>query len=82
MDFLTMAKQRCSMRSYLDREVEREKLDLILEAAHVAPTAANLQPVRLLVVRSPEGRAKLQACAEPPGHRGLCRPPQGLDPAL
>ena len=64
MDFLTMAKQRCSMRSYLDREVEREKLDLILEAAHVAPTAANLQPVRLLVVRSPEGRAKLQDCAE------------------
>lgn len=64
MDFLTMAKQRCSMRSYLEREVERETLDLILEAAHVAPTAANLQPVRLLVVRSPEGRAKLQDCAE------------------
>ena len=32
-----------------------EKLKKILEAAHVAPTAANLQPVRLIVVQSSEG---------------------------
>lgn len=64
MNFITLAKQRCSMRSYLDREVEPEKLAQILEAAHVAPTAANQQPVRLLVVRSPEGRDKLQRCAD------------------
>ena len=39
--------------------MEEEKLQKILEAAHVAPTAANLQPVRLLVVQSTEGLAKI-----------------------
>ena len=52
MDFLNIAKQRFSVRSYTDQAVEKEKLDKILEAAHVAPTAANLQPVHLIVVRS------------------------------
>lgn len=44
MDFINIAKQRCSVRSYTDKKVEAEKLEKILEAAHVAPTAANLQP--------------------------------------
>lgn len=64
MNFITMAKQRCSMRSYQDRAVEPELLAQILEAAHVAPTAANLQPVRLLVVQTPEGRERLSRCAD------------------
>lgn len=63
MDFLTIAKTRCSIRSYADRKVEPEKLERLLEAAHVAPTAANLQPVRLLVVQSEEGLAKLGKAA-------------------
>ena len=49
MNFLDIAKTRYSVRSYKDKRVEKEKLEQILEAAHVAPTAANLQPVRLLV---------------------------------
>lgn len=63
MDFIQIAKQRCSMRSYTERKVEQEKLEQILEAAHVAPTAANLQPVRLLVVQSDEGLAKIGTAA-------------------
>lgn len=63
MDFLTLAKTRCSIRAYQDRPVEQEKLDKLLEAARVAPTAANLQPVRLLVVQTPEGLAKLGKAA-------------------
>ena len=51
MDFINIAKQRHSVRSYTNQKVEPEKLEQILEAAHVAPTAANLQPVHLLVVR-------------------------------
>ncbi|MDE6880594.1 MAG: nitroreductase family protein, partial [Oscillospiraceae bacterium] len=47
MDFITIAKTRCSIRSYTNQKVEPEKLEKILEAAHVAPTAANLQPVHL-----------------------------------
>lgn len=59
MDFLNIAKQRFSVRSYTDQAVEKEKLDKILEAAHVAPTAANLQPVHLIVVQSKEGLEKI-----------------------
>lgn len=59
MDFMQIAKQRCSIRSYTGQKVEQEKLDYILEAAHAAPTAANLQPVRLIVVQSREGLAKI-----------------------
>lgn len=59
MNFLDIAKTRYSVRSYKDKRVEKEKLEQILEAAHVAPTAANLQPVRLLVVQEKEGLDKL-----------------------
>ena len=59
MDFIEIAKKRYSVRGYQDRKVEEEKLEKILEAAHVAPTAANLQPVRLIVVQSREGLAKI-----------------------
>lgn len=59
MDFLTLAKQRCSVRRFKKTEVEEEKLEKLLEAAHVAPTAANQQSQRLLVVKSAEGLQKL-----------------------
>ncbi len=63
MDFLKIAKQRYSVRSYKKQPVEKEKLDKILEAAHAAPTAANLQPVRLIVVQSEEGLGKIGKAA-------------------
>jgi nitroreductase len=63
MDFITIAKTRCSIRSYTGQRVEPEKLEKILEAAHVAPTAANLQPVRLIVVQSVGGLAKIGKAA-------------------
>ena len=63
MNFLDIAKTRYSVRSYKDKRVEKEKLEQILEAAHVAPTAANLQPVRLLVVQEKEGLDKIGKAA-------------------
>lgn len=63
MDFLTLARTRYSVRKYRSCPVDPEKLDRILTAAQVAPTAANLQPVRLLVVESPEGLSKLSSAA-------------------
>lgn len=63
MDFLTLAKSRYSVRSYTDKLVEPEKLAQILEAAHVAPTAANRQPVRILVVQEKEGLEKIGKAA-------------------
>lgn len=63
MDLLNVAKSRYSVRNYLDKKVEKEKLNKILEAAHVAPTAANLQPVRLLVVQEKENLDKIGKAA-------------------
>lgn len=63
MEFIDIAKQRFSVRSYTDQKVEPEKLEKILEAAHVAPTAANLQPVRLIAVQSEDGLAKIGKAA-------------------
>jgi nitroreductase len=59
MELLNIAKKRYSVRSYNGKKVEFDKLNKILEIAHVAPTAANLQPVHLLVVQQEEGLAKI-----------------------
>ena len=63
MDFLEMARSRYSVRDYKNKKVEQEKLKKILEAAHVAPTAANKQPVRLIVVQEDEGLKKIGKAA-------------------
>ena len=59
MSFLDIAKKRSTVRSYTSQKVEQDKLDQILEAAHVAPTGANCQPQHLIVVQSEEGLAKI-----------------------
>ena len=64
MNFLEIAKKRYSVRSYSGRKVEQEKLDKILLAAHVAPTAATKQPVKLIVVQSDEGLNKIGKAAD------------------
>lgn len=63
MSVLDIAKKRFSVRKYTDNIVEKEKLDKIFEAAHVAPTAANMQPVKLYVVQSKEGLDKVGKAA-------------------
>ena len=63
MSFMEIAKKRYSVRKYENKAVEGEKLEKIIEAAHVAPTAANLQPVRLIVVQEKEGMNKLGKAA-------------------
>ena len=63
MNFLELAKEkRYSVRKFKDMAVEKEKLDLILEAGRVAPTACNYQPQRILVVESESAREKLKMC--------------------
>lgn len=52
MDFLEIARVRQSCRSYDEtRPVEQEKLDAVLEAARLAPSACNGQPYHLTVCR-------------------------------
>ena len=64
MNFQTLAAQRYSLRKYSDRPVEDEKLQLILQAAQSAPTARNLQPQRIFVLRSAQALEKADACMD------------------
>ena len=59
MSFLDLAKARYSERKFTDKPVEEEKLNAILEAAKVAPTAKNFQPVRVYVIKSEEALEKI-----------------------
>ena len=60
MDFIELAKRRCSVRSFEPAKVEEEKLLQILEAGRIAPTAANRQPQSFLVINSEEGFERLK----------------------
>jgi len=62
MDFLELAKQRYSVRKFNNKKVEQEKVNLILEAGRVAPTAVNYQPQRILVLDNEESLNKLRNC--------------------
>ena len=52
MSFLELARKRYSVRAYRPDPVEDEKLQKVLEAAHLAPTAANRQPFQLIVIHT------------------------------
>ena len=61
--FLDLAKSRFSVRKYKDIPVEDEKIEMMLEAAKVAPSARNYQPSKVYVVKSEEKRKALaQVC--------------------
>jgi nitroreductase len=62
MNFKELSAARYSVRKFLDRPVEKEKLDLILEAGRNAPTAANRQPHRILVANREEDLKKVDLC--------------------
>ncbi len=52
MEFLELAKSRYSVRSFSNKQIENEKLNKILEAAKISPTAANKQPQKIYVLQS------------------------------
>ena len=54
-DFLQLVASRQSDRAYeMSRAVEPEKLERILEAARLSPSACNAQPRRFVVITDPE----------------------------
>lgn len=57
---------RYSCRSYLDKPVEEEKIAYLKESMRFAPSAVNRQPWKFRIVRSQEGREKLQSCYSRP----------------
>lgn len=62
MDLLNLMKDRYSVRSFLDKPIEDEKIEAILEAGRVAPTACNNQPQKILVLKSAEALEKWRRC--------------------
>ena len=60
--FLDLVKKRQSVRGYMAKEVEQDKLDYIFECMRLAPSACNNQPWKFLVVRSADARRDIQKC--------------------
>ncbi|MEM2915056.1 MAG: nitroreductase family protein [Candidatus Bathyarchaeia archaeon] len=63
MNVIDSIRTRKSVRAYLDKPVEDEKLSTILEAGRLAPSASNRQEWRFIIVREPERRKKLAEAA-------------------
>jgi len=62
MSFLQLATQRYSVRQFSGKSVEKAKLDLVLKAGQIAPTACNFQPQRILVMENQDAIDKLKEC--------------------
>ena len=63
MDVIECIKARRSVRSYEPREVEEGKLQQVLKAGRLAPSASNRQEWKFVVVRDPGLRQRLIAAA-------------------
>jgi nitroreductase len=63
MDLYEAIKKRYSCRNYASKPIEAEKLDRILEAASLAPSAKNLRDWRFVVVTDEKKRKELAAAA-------------------
>ena len=61
MDLLQLMEERYSLRAYDARPVEEEKLQRVLEAGRIAPTAKNMQPWKVYVVEKEKDLALLRS---------------------
>ena len=59
MEIFEIIKRRRTIRSFTDKPIEKEKLDIMIEGARLAPSGANLQPIKYIVVNSKEYCDKL-----------------------
>lgn len=60
---LAHINSRQSDRAYLDKKVEKDKLNRILEAGRMSPSACNSQPWRFIVVDDPDLLRKVSAAS-------------------
>ena len=64
MDVIGAMKARRSVRSYLPRKVEQEKLNAVLEAVRLTPSRHNDQNIRVIVVRDSALKQQIRQQAE------------------
>ena len=62
MNFLELVNNRYSCRAYKSLNVEKEKLDYILECVRMAPSAVNKQPWKFHIIRNEEDIMKIRQC--------------------
>jgi nitroreductase len=60
MEYFDLIHNRYSVRAYTPDAVEDEKLQQVLEAARIAPTAANRQPFQIIVMHTQGREAELR----------------------
>ena len=65
MEFSRLIEERYSVRAYKSDPVEEEKLQQVLEAARLSPTAANLQAYRIIVIQTKGREAELKRIYKP-----------------
>lgn len=66
MDVYEAIRRRCSVRAYLDRAVEDDRLRRVLDAGRLAPSARNGQNWKFVAVRDGELRRAIADAAEQP----------------
>jgi nitroreductase len=70
MNVMDAIKARKSVRSYLEKPIEEEKLTSVLEAGRLAPSASNRQEWRFIIVRDETKRKKVSDAASRQGFVG------------
>ncbi|MBR1416480.1 MAG: nitroreductase family protein [Bacilli bacterium] len=59
MEFENVIRKRTAIRKFSNKILEQAKLDKILEAGRIAPTAKNIQPIKIYVVNTENGLLKI-----------------------
>jgi nitroreductase len=73
-------------RAYLDKPIEEEKLQKILQAGRMAGSSKNTQPTRMVLLRDPQRKKEVAACGNYAEHLpsaavgiAICLPERGSD---
>ena len=63
MDLYDLMMKRRSVRAFQNQEIPKSVIEKLLDVANNAPSGGNIQPLSIILVRSPEGRGKLAELA-------------------
>ncbi len=63
MDFFKTLEERQSIRSFTEQKIEKSKLEKILKAINIAPSAGNLQAFKIAIIEKKETKEKIASAA-------------------